>query len=241
MRDFRDAKAMARTLRSALAAKGLKISNSDSLELIAQAFGARDWNTLSAMLSAEPADPPKPAEPPEAAETLKAAAPQPIHAAARPVRSGHVGFSPNLEEALHRAVGLAKQRNHEYATPEHLLLALADDPDAAAVLTACAVDKDGLKTALVAHLDTELSSLLVEGGDANPTPTAGFQRIIQRAVIHIQASGKGDVTGANVLVAIFSERESRAAGLLLGQKMTRYDAVNFIAHGVAKGGWTATA
>jgi hypothetical protein len=232
MRDFRDAKAMARTIRLALAAKGLKISNSDSLELIAQAFGVRDWNTLSAMLSAEPA---KPADPPKAAD------PPPIYAPARPVRSGHVGFSRDLEETLHQAVALANQRKHGYATPEHLLLALADDPDAAAVLTACNVDKDGLKMAMAAYLDTELSSILVEGGDASPAPTASFQRIIQRAVIHVQASARGDVTGANVLVAIFSERESRAAGLLIEQKLTRYDAVNFIAHGVAKGGGTAAA
>jgi hypothetical protein len=229
MRDFRDAKAMARTLRTALAAKGLKISNSDSLELIAQAFGVRDWNTLSAMLHAEPADPPK------------AAAPPPLYAAARPVRSGHVGFSRDLEETLHRAVALANRRSHQYTTPEHLLLALTDDQDAAAVLNACAVDLDGLKAGLAGYLDTGLSSIVVADGDANAAPTASFHRIIQRAVIHVQSSGQGDVTGANVLVAIFSERESRATGFLVEQKMTRYDAVNFIAHGIAKGGGTAAA
>ena len=230
MRDFRDAKAMARTLRSALAAKGLKISNSDSLELIAQAFGLRDWNTLSAMLGAEP-EPPKPAEPPTS---------EPIYSAARPVRSGHIGFSRHLEETLHRSVAVARQRSHEYTTTEHLLLALTDDPDAAAVIDACAVSLDRLKAQLTGYLDAGLSSMVVEGED-HPSPTAGFHRIIQRAVIHIQSSGAGEVTGANVLVAIFSERESRAAGLLIEHKMTRYDAVNFIAHGIAKGGGTAAA
>jgi len=233
MRDFRDAKAMARTLRSALAAKGLKISHSDSLELIAQAFGLRDWNTLSAMPHAEPVEP---ADPP------KAAASEPIYAAARPVRPGHVSFSRNLEETLYRAVALAKRRKHGNATPEHLLLALSDDPDAVAVLKACNVDIARLKIASTAYLDTGLSSIIVEGADdASPAPTAGFQRIVQRAVIHVQTSGQTDVTGANVLVAIFSERESRAAGLLTEHKMTRYDAVNFISHGIAKGGGTAAA
>jgi hypothetical protein len=231
MRDFRDAKAMARTLRSALAAKGLKITASESLELIAQAFGLRDWNTLAAMPRAEPA---QPAEPP------KAAVPPPPPAADRPARSGHVAFSRNLEEALHRAVAFANHRKHQWATPEHLLLALADDPDAAAVIRACDVDIDGLKTTLVAYLDTGLSSITVDDAE-DAKPTAGFQRIIQRSVIHVQASGQDDVTGANVLVAIFSERESRATGFLLERKMTRYDAVNFIAHGVAKGGGTAAA
>jgi hypothetical protein len=225
MRDFRDAKAMARTLRSALAAKGLKISTSDSLELIAQAFGLRDWNTLAAMLRAEPAEP---AEPP------KAAAPPTPPAAEPAAPTGHLGFSRNLEETLHRAVALANRRKHQYATPEHLLLALADDRDAAVVLTACNVNIEGLKTALTAYLDTGLSAIVFED-DEDARPTAAFQRIIQRAVIHVQASGRGDVTSANVLVAIFSERESHATRFLLEQKMTRYDAVNFIAHGVAKG------
>jgi hypothetical protein len=232
MRDFRDAKAMARTFRSALAAKGLKVTNSDSLELIAQAFGLRDWNTLSAMLAAEP-EPPKPAEPP------KPPASEPIYSAARPVRSGH-GFSRHLEETLHRSVAVARQRSHAYTTTEHLLLALTDDPDAAAVIDACAVNLDELKAQLTGYLDAGLSSMVVEDED-HPSPTAGFQRIIQRAVIHIQSSGADEVTGANVLVAIFSERESRAAGLLIEQKMTRYDAVNFISHGIAKGGGTAAA
>ena len=143
-------------------------------------------------------------------------------------------FSRNLEETLHRAVAYANQRRHEYATLEHLLLSLADDQDAAQVMRACNVDLAAIKKNLVAYLDTELNSLVVEEGGDDAKPTAGFQRVIQRAVIHVQSSGRDDVTGANVLVAVFSERESHAAFFLQEQDMTRYDAVNFIAHGIAK-------
>ncbi len=142
-------------------------------------------------------------------------------------------FSNHLEETLHRAVGYANDRKHEYATLEHLLLALADDPDAAAVMRACNVDLAVLKKGLTAYVDTELRSLVVDEGE-DAKPTAGFQRVIQRAVIHVQSSGRDEVTGANVLVAVFSERESHAAYFLQEQEMTRYDAVNFIAHGIAK-------
>ena len=146
-------------------------------------------------------------------------------------------FSRNLEETLHRAIAYAKQRKHEYATLEHLLLSLADDEDAAGVMKACNVDLAAIKKSLVNYLDTELKSLIVDDGEAEAEeskPTAGFQRVIQRAVIHVQSSGKDEVTGANVLVAVFSERESHAAFFLQEQEMTRYDAVNFIAHGIAK-------
>jgi ATP-dependent Clp protease ATP-binding subunit ClpA len=142
-------------------------------------------------------------------------------------------FSRNLEETLHRAVAYANQRRHEYATLEHLLLSLIDDQEAAGVMRACDVDLAALKKNLVNYLDTELKSLVVENGE-EAKPTAGFQRAIQRAVIHVQSSGREEVTGANVLVAIFSERESHAAYFLQEQDMTRYDAVNFIAHGIAK-------
>ena len=142
-------------------------------------------------------------------------------------------FSRPLEETLHRAVHYASERRHEYATLEHLLLALVDDPDAANVMTACNVDLTALKTALTLYVDTDLAALATSDGD-DAKPTAGFQRVIQRAVIHVQSSGREEVTGANVLVAIFSERESHAAYFLQEQDMTRYDAVNFIAHGIAK-------
>ena len=144
-------------------------------------------------------------------------------------------FSRPLEETLHRAVHYANERRHEYATLEHLLLSLIDDPDAGAVMRACNVDLDALKTALTLYVDNDLAALATADGD-DAKPTAGFQRVIQRAVIHVQSSGREEVTGANVLVAIFSERESHAAYFLQEQDMTRYDAVNFIAHGIAKKG-----
>ena len=142
-------------------------------------------------------------------------------------------FSQNLEDSLHRAVAFANQRKHEYATLEHLLLALIEDADAAGVMKACEVDLAVLKKNLGQYVDNDLKSLVVDDGE-DAKPTAGFQRVIQRAVIHVQSSGRDDVTGANVLVAIFSERESHAAYFLQQQEMTRYDAVNFIAHGIAK-------
>jgi ATP-dependent Clp protease ATP-binding subunit ClpA len=143
-------------------------------------------------------------------------------------------FSTTLEQAIHGALALANQRRHELATLEHLLLALIDEPDAARVMRACAVDLAQLRKSLEDFLDDDLSSLVtnVEGSEA--VPTAAFQRVIQRAAIHVQSSGRTEVTGANVLVAIFAERESNAAYFLQEQDMTRYDAVNFIAHGVAK-------
>src|SRR3978361_2152549 len=142
-------------------------------------------------------------------------------------------FSRSLEQSLHRALALANERRHEYATLEHLLLALVDDQDAAAVMRACNVEIDTLKRSLVDYIETELANLVsLDGEEAKPT--AGFQRVIQRAVIHVQSSGREEVTGANVLVAIFAERESHAAYFLQEQDMTRYDAVNYISHGIAK-------
>src|SRR5690606_27337183 len=142
-------------------------------------------------------------------------------------------FSRSLEQSLHRALALANERHHEYATLEHLLLALIDDQDASAVMRACNVDLDKLRRSLVAYLESELENLITDGAE-DSKPTAGFQRVIQRAVIHVQSSGREEVTGANVLVAIFAERESHAAYFLQEQDMTRYDAVNFISHGIAK-------
>src|SRR5690349_12156209 len=142
-------------------------------------------------------------------------------------------FSRSLEQSLHRALALANERHHEYATLEHLLLALIDDQDAAAVMRACNVDLDKLKRDLGAYIESELDNLVTEGAE-DSKPTAGFQRVIQRAVIHVQSSGREEVTGANVLVAIFAERESHAAYFLQEQEMTRYDAVNYISHGIAK-------
>jgi hypothetical protein len=256
MRDFRDAKAMAQSVRAALAAKGLKITISESLELIAKAFGVPDWNTLSAEIKAagsEPgqsrapstapaADTPQVREPPNpvprgagrvslGAQLLEP--PRPIPQPAGPLR-----FSATLETTLHRAVGLAAARKHELTTLEHLLLALIEDADAAEVMRACKVDLGELGKTLTAFVDNELKSLAVGDGE-EPAPTGGFQRVIQRAVIHVQTSGRDEVTGANVLVAMFSERESDAASFLRQQGMNRYEAVNFIAHGIRNDGGRA--
>lgn len=144
-------------------------------------------------------------------------------------------FSRGLERSLHQAMNLARERAHEFATLEHLLLALTEDTDTIAVLNGCDVDVDTLKADLEEFVDEELDSLIVpQGQDARPT--AAFQRVIQRAVIHVQSSGREEVTGANVLVAIFAERESHAAYFLEQQDMNRLDAVNFISHGISKSG-----
>jgi ATP-dependent Clp protease ATP-binding subunit ClpA len=142
-------------------------------------------------------------------------------------------LSRNLEQSLHRALALASDRKHEYATLEHLLLSLCDDQDAVAVLRACGVDIEKLQRDITDYLDTELESFLTENVD-DPKPTASFQRVLQRAAIHVQSSGRQEVTGSNVVVAMFSERESHAVYFLQEQDMTRFDAVNYISHGIAK-------
>ena len=142
-------------------------------------------------------------------------------------------LSANLEQTLHRALALANERRHEYATLEHLLLALTEDSDALSVLRACGVEVDRLRSEISDYIDNELSNLITaQVGDAKPT--AGFQRVLQRAAIHVQSSGREEVTGANVLVALFSERESHAVYFLQVQEMSRLDAVNYISHGIAK-------
>ncbi len=143
-------------------------------------------------------------------------------------------FSTTLEQAIHGALALANARRHELATLEHLLLALIDEPDAARVMRACSVDLDDLRQTLTDFINDDLSTLITDVEGSEAVPTAAFQRVIQRAAIHVQSSGRTEVTGANVLVAIFAERESNAAFFLQEQEMTRYDAVNYIAHGVAK-------
>jgi ATP-dependent Clp protease ATP-binding subunit ClpA len=142
-------------------------------------------------------------------------------------------LSRSLEQALHRAIKLASDRHHEYATPEHLLLALMDDVDAAQVMKACNVDMDALRKTVQKYIDEELMTLVIEDGE-DAKPTTGFQRVVQRAVLHVQNSGREEVTGANVLVALFTERESHAVYFLQEQNMTRLDAVSYMSHGIAK-------
>jgi ATP-dependent Clp protease ATP-binding subunit ClpA len=204
MRDFRDAKAMAHTLRAALATKGHKVTNGESLELIAQAFGVADWNTLSAVIRDR---------------HNNAASPQ----------------SPAIA-TVHRALAYARQRKHQYVTLEHLLLALIDDTDASAVMQACKVDLGGLKEKLTEYIDDDLKTLAIDDG-GEPKHTAGFQRAVQqRAAHYAEERGRPNWTGAELLVAVFAERQSPAARLLGEQDMTREDALNFIIHGIVKGG-----
>ena len=143
-------------------------------------------------------------------------------------------FSTTLEQAIHQALALANEHRHELATLEHLLLALTEEPDAVRVMRACNVELDELRKTLIDFIDDDLSTLITDVEGSEAVPTAAFQRVIQRAAIHVQSSGRQEVSGANVLVAIFAERESNAAFFLQEMDMTRYDAVNFIAHGVAK-------
>ncbi|NML06510.1 ATP-dependent Clp protease ATP-binding subunit ClpA [Sphingomonas sp. G-3-2-10] len=143
-------------------------------------------------------------------------------------------FASALESTLHKALEAASSRRHEYATLEHLLLALVDDEHASKVMSACGVDLGELGTTVAHYLDTELEALKVENA-TDPSPTSGFQRVVQRAILHVQSSGRDEVTGANVLVALFSERESYAVYFLQQQDMSRLDAVSFISHGVGKG------
>ena len=142
-------------------------------------------------------------------------------------------LSRNLEQTLHQALALAAERSHEYATLEHLLLSLTEDQDSIAVLRACGVDLEQLIMDVTNFIDGELDDIRNERV-SEPKPTAGFQRVVQRAVIHVQSSGREEVTGANVLVALFSERESHAVFFLQMHEMSRLDAVNYISHGIAK-------
>jgi hypothetical protein len=203
MRDFRDAKAMAHTLRGDLAAKGLRITNSQSLELIASAFGAADWNTLAAAINDE-------AMPRMDAATLPASIAETDPAL--PLSAGFV-------VTLHRALAVANQRKHEYATLEHLLLALTDDADALAVMTAGHADVVALAQNLVSYLDHELTRLVIADG-ADARPTAAFQRVVQRATRHALGSGSRAVTGANALAGLFAETRSPAVRLLGEQGIT---------------------
>ena len=143
-------------------------------------------------------------------------------------------LTPSLENALEQALNAAGERQHEYATLEHLLLALTDDEDAMGVMTACKVDIPSLKKALIEYIDEDLSSLITDSPSGRVQPTAAFQRVVQRAVLHVESSGHDEVSGANILISIFSERESHATYFLQEQDMTRYDAVNFVSHGVSK-------
>jgi hypothetical protein len=231
MRDFRDAKAMAHTLRAALATKGTRVTNSESLELIAQAFGVADWNTLSATIRDEAASPRNNATTPRRPSISESSPPlsdQPTD------ESGPV-FSTELSSTLDRALAYANHRKHEYTTLEHLLLALTDDVDALAVMSACEVDLGTLKEHLANYIDNNLNRIVIDDG-RETKPTAAFGRVIRCAEGFALGRGRRALTGAEVLVPIFFEKLSPAARFLDRQNMTRQDAVNFIIHGMEKGG-----
>jgi hypothetical protein len=216
MRDFRDAKAMAKSLRAALAAKGLNITISQSLELIAKAFGVADWNTLAAAIRRDALVPRNNTRTP----------PQNVERA--PAR-----FSAELEWTLHRARTSANQRKHEYTTLEHLLLALIDDVNASGVMRVCDVDVDALRESLASYIDNDLKTLVIDDNQKSKL-TAAFKRVVHRAVIHAQELGREMTTGWDVLVALFDEKESPAVWLLGEQELTQEDAVNFILHGIVR-------
>jgi hypothetical protein len=211
MRDFRDAKAMAHSLRAALAAKGIKITVSQSLELIAQAFGATDWNTLAAEIRRESLTGPESTSPPQLPAAKRAPA----------------QFSAEFRSTLHRALDYAHQRKHEFTTLEHLLLALIDDVDASNVMKGCDVNLGTLRKNLASYIDNDLKTLVVDDG-RKPRPTPAFQRVAKSAVLHAQGLGREMTTGGDLLVAMFDEKESPAVWHLREQEVTRQDAVNFI-------------
>jgi hypothetical protein len=231
MRDFRDAKAMAQTLRAALAAMGFTITVSQSLELIAQAFGVTDWNTLSAAIRAQPAGGPEStSRSAPAAEGTKTPGEPAISLPANPL-------SGELESALKQVFVFAKGRKHEEATVEHLLRFLLDDADVSGVMKACGVNLDDLRKRLADYI-AHLKSQPTDGGDG-PRPTPGFQRVLQRAVFHVHQAGRYPVKTLNVLIAIFSEKDSHAVKLLDEQGVTRMDVVDYMTHGIIKGGGDA--
>jgi hypothetical protein len=219
MRDFRDAKVMARTLRAALAAKGLRITNSQSLEFIAEMFGAADWNTLAAAIHRE------------ADIAHKSTTQSPLSSAeGNPV----LPFSAKFAMTQRRALDYARQRKHEYATLEHFLVALIEDADAATVMKVCNADFGELRKNLVSYLDNDLKRLVVDTG-GEPKPTAAFHRVVQRAGLQAQDLGRPMVTGANALLALFSETASPAARLLDEQGMSRRDVANIVTQNTGKG------
>ena len=201
MRDYRDAKPMAHAARAFLADHGLKITNSQSLELIAKAFGVADWNTLAAAIRGEVTAPRAKVATPSA--TIDAG-----------IRARAPRYSTELELTLQRALGYGDARKHKYTTLEHLLLALTDDANASKVMRTCGVDLAALQKSLTDYIDNDLRAIVVETGafPGESRPTAAFERVMQRAVSHAEQMGQQEVTGDNMMVVIFAERISRQFG-----------------------------
>jgi hypothetical protein len=215
MRDFRNAKAMAQTLRAGLAAKSVKISVSQSLELVSEMLGVTDWNTLAAIIRTDKS------VSPERASTAVLAAGE-----GNPV----LPVSTDLTATRERAIRFATQRKHEYATLEHLLLSLIEDADASAAMNVYNIDLASLKGKLVDYLDNKLGVLVIDNG-WDPKPTAAFQRVFQRAQHRALELGHTTIAGANILEAISFETESPAARFLAEQGITRQEILNLIAVG----------
>lgn len=218
MRDFRNAKAMAQTLRASLSAKSVKIGVSQSLELVSEMLGVADWNTLAAIIRANKSVSPEQAS----ASVLAAGEGNPV-----------LPVSVDLTATRDRAICFAAQRKHEYATLEHLLLSLIDDADGSAAMSLYGADLVLLKGKLVDHLDYKLGVLVIDNG-RDPRPTAAFQRVFERAQHRAVELGHSTITGVNILEALLFETESPAARFLAEHGITRQDILNLIAHG---NGW----
>ena len=223
MRDYRDAETMAHAARAFLSDQGLKITSRQSLELIAKALGATDWNTLAAAIRVEATPPRSETVRPQAAVDWGPRFPSPR-------------YSTELALTLQRALGYGDARKHQYTTLEHLLLALTDDADAAEVMRACGVDLAVLQSSLIHYIDEELPAIVVGSGTARggSRPTPAFERVMQRAVLHAERMRQQEVTGGNLVVVLFAERLSPAVQRLNGQSMTAEDASNFVKHGIVK-------
>jgi ATP-dependent Clp protease ATP-binding subunit ClpA len=201
MRDYRDAKAMAHTLRASLASKGKKVTLGQSLELVAEIFGLPDWNTLAA--------------------AIRRGAPTTDTEATQRRRANIVwpsGFTRELDQTLNRALAHAKERKHEFATLEHLLLALLDDPDASAAMKACEVDLQGLRQAATTYIDEKLKTWVMIGDERETTPTVAFRRVVHLATVR---SLKRETSSLDVLTSMFRETESPAVWLLSEQGMSQ--------------------
>jgi hypothetical protein len=229
-------------LREFLAADGINLKQTHAYEALAQTLGYANWNTLQASLSAAP---PADDERRQTATALanklmtlpEAVLNQVLGAMERSNAkegSRKAGLTPSLEQCLHRAIALATERRHEFATLEHLLLTLTEDQDAASVFLGCEIDLDRLRNELTGYIASSKLDNLVTAAPGSAKPTTGFQRVVQRAVLHVQNSGRSQVTGANVLVALFSEPDSHAVNLLRQQGMTRTDAVSYVTHGITR-------
>jgi Sigma-70, region 4/Clp amino terminal domain, pathogenicity island component/Glyoxalase superfamily protein len=200
MRDYRDAKVMAHTLRAFLVSNGMKVTVGQSLELIAQVFGLSDWNTLAAaILRGTPttgADP---------TQRRRANIVWPS------------GFTRELDLTLDRALAHAKERKHEFATLEHLLLALLDDPHASAAMKAGEVDLHALRQAVTSYIDEKLKTWVMVGDERDTTPTVAFRRVVHQATVR---SLERETSSLDVLASMFRERESPAVWLLTQQGMS---------------------